>query len=169
MMHTENVAENRKGLGRNRTTGIAARRAQRGNAMVEFALAFSLLFPMFAGCFHFGYSFFVYNQLETAVRSAARFASQRAYDSRNETPSSAFENAVKNLAVYGAPDGGEQPQLAGLNLENVVLEVTFEGSVPRWVTVSVTNLTLDTVFSDITFNSKPRVRVPFVGRFAPPD
>jgi Flp pilus assembly protein TadG len=136
--------------------------------MLEFALAFSILFPIFAGCFHFGYSFFVYNQLETAVRSAARYASQRAYDSKNETPSSAYANAVKNLAVYGDPAGGQTPQLAGLGLENIVLNVTFEASVPRWVTVSVTNLTVDTVFADISFDTKPRVRVPFVGRFAPP-
>ena len=51
-----------------------ASKRERGNALIEFALSFFLLFAMFAGIFQFAYSFYVYNALVTAVREGARRA-----------------------------------------------------------------------------------------------
>lgn len=39
------------------------KRSQRGNAMLEFALAFSIIVPVFLSTFQFGYTFYVYNLL----------------------------------------------------------------------------------------------------------
>ena len=59
---------------------------QRGNTLVEFALSFSLLVPVFLGVYEFGYAFYVYNEMQTAVRSGARYASRRVYDSATSYP-----------------------------------------------------------------------------------
>ena len=57
------------------------RRKSGGNALIEFALAFGFLFPVLTGTFQFGYAFFVYNELQTAVREGARYAAFKTYDS----------------------------------------------------------------------------------------
>src|SRR5262245_577491 len=73
----------------------ARRKGQNGNAIIEFALAVSFIFPMVTGLFQFGYAFFVYNQLQSAVREGARYAAYKTYDSGSSTPSTAFSDAVK--------------------------------------------------------------------------
>src|SRR5207245_9985969 len=45
--------------------------------------------------------FYVYNTLVIAVREGARYASIKPYDSTTTTPTSAFQNAVRNMVVYG--------------------------------------------------------------------
>ena len=50
---------------------------RKGNAMLEFALATGILLPAFVGTFQFGYTFYVYNNLDTAVRGGARYASMQ--------------------------------------------------------------------------------------------
>jgi len=83
--------------------------SRKGTAMLEFALGTLILVPVFAGTFQFGYTFFVYNNLDTAVRGGARYASLRSYDSATSTPSSAFSTAVKNMVVYGNSAGTGNP------------------------------------------------------------
>ena len=51
---------------------------ERGSAFVEFALSSILLTSIFTGTFQFGYTFYVYNSLVTAVSAATRYASLRA-------------------------------------------------------------------------------------------
>ena len=140
---------------------------RRGNAMIEFALSFALLFPVFIGCFEFGYAFYNYNELATAVRGGARYASLRSYDSASETPSANYLAAVRNTVLYGDPTGGSTPVIPGIVPENVTVEVTFEIGVPRTVTVGVDNYTLDAVVKMVNFTTKPRVSVPYVGRYDP--
>jgi Flp pilus assembly protein TadG len=144
-----------------------AQRGERGNAMVEFALSFGLLFAVFAGVFQFGYAFYVYNTLESAVRAGARYASLRTYDSATSTPSAAYLTAVRNMAVYGNPSGGTQPVAPGLTPEKVTLTVTMEKNVPVRVAVGITNYTIDAVVRSFTLTSKPRATFPYMGRFAP--
>ena len=50
-------------------------RSTRGNAMVEFALAATLLVPVFVAVFQFGYGMYTYNELVEAVRAGVRYAS----------------------------------------------------------------------------------------------
>jgi len=145
----------------------ACRRGKRGNALVEFALSFGLLFSIFAGVFQFGYAYYVYNTLESAARGGARYASVRVYDSATSTPSSSYLTAVKNMVVYGNPAGTGQPVAAGLTPEKVNLTVAMDRNVPARISVAITDYTIDGVVRTFTLTNKPRVTFPFVGRFAP--
>src|SRR5437899_6024109 len=93
-------------------------RCRRGNAMLEFALAAGILFPAFVGTFQFGYTFYIYNNLSTAVRGGARYASMQSYDSASSTPSDPFATAVKNVVVYGNSAGTGDPVVSGLGTGN---------------------------------------------------
>ncbi len=141
---------------------------ERGNAMVEFALSFGLLFSVFSGVFQFGYAFFVYNTLESAVRGGARYASLRVYDSATTAPTSQYSAAVSNMVVYGNPSGGTQPVAPGLTTANVALTVTMDRNVPVKVTVAITSYTINAVVKSFTLTGKPKATFPFMGRFAPP-
>ncbi len=140
---------------------------RRGNAMVEFALSFALLFPVLAGAYQFGYAFFIYNEMQTAVRAGARYASLRTYNSATSTPAADYLAAVQNVVVYGSPAGGEQPVVPGLEPDNVTVTVAFESGVPRQVTVGIENYQADAVFRLFDFDQKPHVTMPYVGRFDP--
>jgi len=140
---------------------------RRGNAMVEFALSFALLFPVLAGAYQFGYAFFIYNEMQTAVRAGARYASLRTYNSATSTPAADYLAAVQNVVVYGSPAGGEQPVVPGLEPDNVTVTVAFESGVPRQVTVGIENYQVDAVFRLLDFDKKPHVTMPYVGRFDP--
>jgi len=146
---------------------IAGRRGRRGNALVEFALSFGLLFAVFAGVFQFGYVYYVYNTLESAVRGGARYASLRVYDSATSTPSSAYLTAVRNMVVYGNPSASGQALAPGLTPENVSLTVDMEKNVPTRITVAISNYTVSAVVQSFTLAGKPKVTFPFTGRFAP--
>jgi len=145
----------------------AGRRHQQGNAVVEFALSFGLLFTVFGGVFQFGYVYYVYNTLESAVRGGARYASVRVYDSPTSTPSSAYRTAVENMVVYGNPAGSGQPLAPGLTPEKVSVTVAMDRNVPARITVAISNYTVSAVLRSFAFAGKPKVTFPFVGRFAP--
>jgi len=139
---------------------------QRGNALVEFALAFSLLFPLLYIVFQFGYSFFIYNELNAAVREGARFASYKTYNSATASPSGSFISAVQNAVVYGDPAGGTTPVVPSLAPGNVRVTVTFASGVPAVVTVSIQNFSVNAVFTTYALN-KPSVSFPYTGVYAP--
>ena len=143
------------------------RHAERGNAMIEFALSFGLLFAVFSGVFQFGYALYVYNALESAVRAGVRYASLRTYDSATATPSSAYLTGVRNVVVYGNPAGGGQSVARGLTPAHVTLTVTFDHNVPALVAVGITNYTISAVVRSFTLTNKPNAAFPYMGRFAP--
>jgi Flp pilus assembly protein TadG len=143
------------------------RRTERGNAMIEFALSFGLLFTVFAGVFQFGYALYIYNSLESAVRAGVRYASLRTYDSATATPSSAYLTAVQNMAVYGNPAGSGQSVVPGLTPANVTLTVSMDHNVPVLVAVGITNYTISAVIRSFTLTNKPKAAFPYMGRFAP--
>jgi len=142
------------------------RRRQGGNALIEFALAFGFLFPILTGTFQFGYAFFIYNELQNAVRNGARHAAFKTYDSGSATPSSAFLNSVRNTVVYGDPDGGTVPVVPSLTTSNVNLTVTLAGGVPDMMTVSIQNYSLNAFFKTFTIN-RPSASFSYVGVYAP--
>lgn len=142
------------------------RTRQKGNAIIEFALAFVFLLPIFLGTFQFGLTFFYYNELVNSVRAAARFAGMRNYDSPNSTPSSAYVASVRNVAVYGNPAGGTVPVVPGLRPENIAVSVTFTNSVPSEVRVGVTNFSMNAIVKRITV-SKPYSVFPYLGVYMP--
>lgn len=142
------------------------RRGEQGNALMEFALAFSFLFPLFYGTFQFGYTFFLYNELHCAVRNGARYASYRTYDSASATPSNAWATAIKNAVVYGNPAGGSTPNVPNMTAGNVTVAMAFRDGVPDMVTVGIQNYQINALFRTYTLQ-KPSMTMSYTGRWAP--
>ena len=138
-----------------------------GNAMLEFAVGAGVLVSAFAGAFQYGYLFYRYNTIENAVNAGARYASLRPYDSTTTTPTTGFSNAVKNIVVYGKPDGGTSPVAPGLTTSNVQLTVTFTNGLPSAMSVAITGYTLDLVFASQNLSGKPKVTYPYLGIYSP--
>ena len=80
-----------------------ASRPRRGSALIELTLSLSFLTALFLGTWQYGYGFYVYAQLEQAVRDGARYAAARTYDSATTTPTDTYLAAVQNVVVYGDP------------------------------------------------------------------
>ena len=142
------------------------RHSQRGNALIEFALTFTVLFPLFYGTFEFGYAFYVYNQLVNAARSGARYASLETYSSSTSDPTAGFTGAVQNVVVYGQTTAQTKPLVPGLTAANVVVSAGFVNQVPATVTVAISGYPLNAVFRTFILNS-PSVTFPYTGRYAP--
>jgi Flp pilus assembly protein TadG len=136
-----------------------------GSAMVEFALSALLMFTVCGGMFQFGYSMFVYNQLTSSVRAAARYGALIPYTSTTSTPRTDYSTAVKNVALYGDPAAasGSAPLVRNMAASNVEIAVTMSGTTARQITVRVINFTVDVVFGKITFNQKPSVTFTYNG------
>jgi Flp pilus assembly protein TadG len=147
---------------------VGSRRRTSGTAIIEFSLCAPLLIWLVLGIIRFGYGFFVYAELEQAVRSAARYASVRTYGSDNATPNSAYLTAVRNVAVYGNPAGGTEAMAPGLSTENVSVTMAFANGVPSKVMVAISNYTLPQIVGSVRLINKPTVQFPYLGIFAPP-
>ena len=80
-------------------------RSRRGNALVEFAIASTVLIPIFVGTFQFGYSFYVYNLISTQIRSGARYASLRTFRCSNSASIDTFKRP-KATACAPEADAG---------------------------------------------------------------
>jgi len=141
---------------------------RRGSSLVEFALSATLLFPALIGTFQIGYSLFVYNRLESAVRNGARYAALRAYDSATATPSAAFTTAVQNMVVYGSPSAGSSVVVPGLTTDKVSVSVSMVSGTPDVMKVSIATFTIDAALMSFTITGKPFASYRFQGRFAPP-
>ncbi len=144
---------------------------RRGSAMLEFALASAVLVPAMVGTFQYGYSFYLYNQLEAAVANAACYGAARTYKSSGGAADvDKGKNAIRNMLVYGAPSPavGAKPVVLGLEPSHVTVEYTLGANgLPTKVAVSISNFTIDALFNSFTFYGKPYVEYPFNGRFAP--
>jgi Flp pilus assembly protein TadG len=147
---------------------------QRGSVFVEFALSALVLVSLFTGTFQFGYTFFVYNSLVTAVSAATRYASLHALtNDNNQTVPASFSNDVKNMAVYGTttPSSSQTPIAPGLATSNINVAVRFVGASgsptnrPVDVTVSVTGYQVNAIFKTFTFTGKPASTIPYFGSY----
>jgi Flp pilus assembly protein TadG len=143
-----------------------SRQHNKGNAFIEFALAASILLPVFLGTFQFGMAFFYYNELVNSVRAAARYAGMRNYQSPTSTPSTEYLTTVKNVAVYGHPAGGTTPVVPGLTPENIQVTVTFTDGVPAQVRVALSNFSMNVIVKRMTL-SKPSSVFPYLGVYMP--
>ncbi len=140
-------------------------RKQRGNALVEFAILLPLLVSLFLGTCSLGYSCYIYAELEEAVRSGARYASLCSYDATNP---SAFNDAVKNVVVYGDPAGGTQAVVPSLLTSQVNVTVSPSVGQPFSVTVSISNYQLfGPSMNRFSLRNKPWVEIPFLGNYIP--
>ena len=84
---------------------------QRGHAMIELAVSAGVMVACLAGTVQFGYTFYVYNQLVTAVGNGGRYAAMRTY--RASVPSDIEKGraAIRNMVVFG--DSRPAPGPAG--------------------------------------------------------
>lgn len=138
-------------------------RNQRGSALVEFALSFFVVWLLFSGVYSFGYAFYVYNRLQTAVANASLLAAVYDYDASS---TSAYTNAIKNMVVFGDTTAGTTPIVPGLTASNVVVSMgTDANAVPRDVQVSISNYPINAVFRTITLVNKPRAIARYTGRW----
>ena len=136
-------------------------KSERGNALLEFALGWSILWALFAGIYQFGYSFYVYNTVLTSVANAAELGSKMTYDTASP---STYSTALKNMVVYGSTTAGATPIVRGLATSNVAVTVNLAGTIPSDVTITINNYTIDAVFTTFTFNGKPRATTVFMGQ-----
>jgi Flp pilus assembly protein TadG len=135
---------------------------ERGHAVVEFALGFTLLWMIFSGVYELGTAFYAYNVLKTSVSNAAQLGSRLEYDTAHPSDYSA---KLKNMVVYGDVTAGTAPQLPGLTTGNVNVSLNLDdNNMPRGVTVSITGYSLDALFKTFNLNGKPRATTAYLGR-----
>jgi Flp pilus assembly protein TadG len=142
--------------------------SRRGSAMVEFALSSLILIPAFTGTFQFGYSMYLYNELVSAVRAGARYASLANLSNAGDgsVPTN-YQTAIQQMVVYGSPTASSgTPVVPGLTTGAVSVGVTFDsGNVPTYTTVGISSYAIDAVFKTFTFTGKPSFTVPYFGKY----
>jgi Flp pilus assembly protein TadG len=143
--------------------------SRRGNAMLEFALSSTILIYAFTGVFQFGYSMYLYNELEAGVRAGVRYASLAGISNAGDSSiPTAYSTAVQNMVVYGTPSPGANPVpvINGLTPAVVTVGVTFDsGYVPTNVSVKISTYTIDSIFKTFTFTNKPVLAMPYFGKY----
>jgi hypothetical protein len=144
---------------------------QRGHAMIELAVSAGVMVACLAGTVQFGYTFYIYNELVTAVGSGGRYAAMRTYRTAATSDIEKGKAAIRNMVVYGdsRPAPNALPQVANLKPEEVQVDWVMDdsGTQPAAVNVTIVDYTVDAAFGMFRFTGKPAVEYPFVGRFAP--
>jgi Flp pilus assembly protein TadG len=112
----------------------AYRKNEEGRTLLEFAITGTVFLMVLFGVIEFSRLYWTHNALRDAARRGVRYAAIR----RNDT---AGEQAVKNMVVYGNPNGGTTPLVSGLTTSNVGLEyVNYNGvQLSSRATVKITN------------------------------
>jgi hypothetical protein len=123
-----------------------------------------------AGTFQFGFTFYVYNQLVTAIGNGGRYAAMRTYRGATPQDLEKAKAAIQNFVVYGdtQPTPDAVPVARDLKPEQVDVRWVLDASgAPSAVDVSIGSYTVDAVFKTFTFTGRPGVEFPYVGRYAP--
>ena len=149
-------------------------RGQRGHAMLELAASAAVMVACLGGTFQFGYTFYVYNQLVTAVGNGGRYAAMRTYRAATPEDLEKGNAAIRNMVVFGNPQPapGTAPVLKGLTTDQVEVrwvQATGENAAaaPTAVSVAIKSYTVDAMFKNFTFTGRPAVEFPHAGRYAP--
>ena len=143
-------------------------RRERGHAMLELAISAGVMVSCLVGTFQFGYTFYTYNQLVTAVGNGARYAAQRTYRRASDDVERG-NAAIRNMVVYGdalpSPDAAPVvPKLTPAQVE-VRWDLASDGT-PLNVNVAIKGYTTDAIFRSFTFDGRPSVQFPYVGSYA---
>ena len=142
--------------------GVRRPANRRGNAIVEFALSFAMLWVILTGVFQFGYTIYLYEGLANAVQNAAAFASRADFKVGTTT----FSDQVKNMVVYGSPVAGSTTLVPNLTTAKVSVTWTSDSAgVPRTVTVRIVDYSVAAVFKTYTFSNKPLCTMRYAGRY----
>jgi hypothetical protein len=149
---------------------MTSRARQRGHAMIELAVSAGVMVACLAGTVQFGYTFYIYNQLVTAVGNGGRYGAMRTLRAATPADIEKGKAAIRNMVVYGDthPAPNALPQVANLKPSQVEVAVFMDDSGhPESVDVSIIDYTVDAAFGMFRFTGRPSVEYPFVGRFAP--
>jgi Flp pilus assembly protein TadG len=137
-------------------------RRQKGHALLELALSAAVMVSCLTGTFRFGYTFYIYNELVTAVGNAGRYAATRSFQDAETSKA-----AIRNMAVYGnpSPAPGSVPVVPNLTPEQVQVSYVSgeQGGPPVAVDVSIVNYSAGGFMLD----RRPSVEFPFVGLSSP--
>jgi len=145
-------------------------RRERGHAMLELAVSAGVMVTCLVGTFQFGYTFYAYNQLVTAVGNGARYAAQRTYRTGTDQDVERGNAAIRNMVVYGdaQPAPGAAPVLPKLTPEDVEVRRDLAGDgAPLTVNVAIKGYTMDAIYRSFSFDGRPSVQFPYVGKYAP--
>ncbi|HKP11931.1 MAG TPA: TadE family protein [Blastocatellia bacterium] len=102
---------------------------ERGTTLLEFAIGASVFCVAMFGVMEYGRVMWTHNALGDAARRGARYAV-------NHAPGDVA--SVKNVVVYGAPEGGDKPVVANLTPANVQVQYSNFGLNAGTVSVSIT-------------------------------
>ena len=102
---------------------------ERGAALLEFAIGASVFCVAMFAVVEYGRVMWTHNALSDAARRGARYAVNHA------TGDAA---AVKNVVVYGAPEGGDKPVVDNLTTANVQVQYSNFGLGAGTVSVRIT-------------------------------
>jgi Flp pilus assembly protein TadG len=103
---------------------------QRGSTLLEFAIGATVFLTVMFAVLEFGRALWIHNALADAARRGARYATMH---------STADIDKVKNVVVFGDPDGGGQPMVNNLTTANVEVNYNSFGLNKGTVSVSITN------------------------------
>ena len=106
------------------------RKNERGSTLVEFSIGIVVFMTAMFAVLEFGRALWVHNALTDAARRGARYATLN---------STANEAQVRNVVVYGNPQGTGQPMLNNLGTANVNVEYSGFGLNAGTVSVSITD------------------------------
>ncbi len=146
------------------------RLGERGHAMLELAISAGVMVSCLVGTFQFGYTFYTYNQLVTAVGNGARYAAQRTYRGGSAQDVERGNAAIRNVVVYGdaQPSPEATPVVPKLTPAEVEVRWQLAGDgAPLNVNVAIKGYTTDAIFRSFTFDGRPSVQFPYVGKYAP--
>jgi hypothetical protein len=143
--------------------------SQSGHALIELAVCAAVMVSCLAGTFQFGYTFYIYNQLVTAVGNGGRYAAMRTFRAASDVDLEKGRTAIRNMVVYGdARPSGLAPVVANLRPDQVDVEwVKDKSGAPIAVHVAIRNYPVNAVFKTVSLEGRPGVEFPFVGRYAP--
>jgi hypothetical protein len=102
------------------------RKNERGSTLVEFSIGVTVFITAMFGLMEFGRALWVHNALTDAARRGARYATLHAQ---------ADSSSVKNVVVYGNPEGSGEPMLT--NLSTGIVNVDYDNFGLNDGTVSV--------------------------------
>jgi len=142
------------------------KRNRRGHAMLELAVSAGVMISCLAGTFQFGYTFYAYNQLVTAIGNGGRYAAMRTYHGGSDAEVQLDRRAVQNMVVYGDPNPAIEtaPVLSKLTPEQVDVKwIMGDNGAPAAVDVSIREYSVDAVFRTFTFAGRPGVEFPYIG------
>ena len=139
------------------------RKSERGNAVLEFALGWSILWMMFSGVYQVGYAYYVYNVLMTSVSDAAQLGAKLGYDTADP---STYQTKLKNMVVYGDTTAGTTPIVPGLTTGNVNVTMNPTNGTPQDLTITISSYTINGFFTSYTLNNKPRATMLYFGQIS---